>query len=1021
MSRTIVMGGLFMKTGNHSTACSAARATVLRIGASTALAGSFFFVPMPIASAQVASVVSACSGVRLPNSVLTQNILAPVVNGIVSPVQNTVNPLLNALPDLPVIGTIIQPLLPANLSIDVTGILNNVNDGKDLNISVVDVNGNIVGPGADCITTADGFQLDTPRGIAIGGNSITGLGDGTRTPAVANEISAIAIGDGASTGTGAGNALALGTDATVGDGGQGSVALGAGAKTGTFANSVALGAGSTVAVGARASYEAIGLRGTQSSIGEVNIGNRTLAGLAPGLAPDEAVTAGQLSGVVDQVNSGQLGLVQQAAPGANITVGVATDGAAVDFRGTGGPRILTGVADGALVDGSSDAVTGNQLFDTNAGLSGSVASLGGGAAYDPATGTFTGPTYTVQQGMQATVGEALDVLDGQVTTNTTNISALTTQITNGSIGLVQQAAPGSDLTVGAGTDGAAVRLNQVGGATRLLTGLSSGAVADGSTDAVTGDQLFDTNTALVTALGAGAGFDPTTGIFTGPTFLLDGGATTVTTVGDAVTNLDGRTTANTAAIDGLSSGTLGLVQQAAPGANITVGAATDGAAIVFNRTGGGTRLLTGLSAGTLAAGSTDAVTGDQLFTTNAALSDTAASLGGGAGYDPATGTFTGPTYTVQNTNQTTVGGALTVLDAQVTTNTQNISTLTQQVNNGSIGLVQQAGVGADLTVGAATDGQAVRFNQAGGATRLVTGLSDGAVAAGSTDAVTGGQIQTQSQSIASALGGGAAVAADGTVTTPSYQVQGASYVGVGAAFAAVDGNITSLQNQISNLDPSGNLIYVNVRSTRPGAQATGTESAAVGGGAIASGNNSVAYGTDSVASGNGSSAFGVGSTATYDNSTAIGSGSTTTRVNQMAFGTASNTYTMPGITSAASRAAQSGPLDVVTTDAGGNLGSVPLSSFFSGVSDLEGRVNRIDRKLDRQSDGIAIAMALGGVNLPAGSRFAMTGNVGFFGDTAAFGVGAIGQVSDNVYLNGGVGVGSSQGTVAGRVGLTYAW
>ena len=39
----------------------------------------------------------------------------------------------------------------------------------------------------------------------------------------------------------------------------------------------------------------------------------------------------------------------------------------------------------------------------------------------------------------------------------------------------------------------------------------------------------------------------------------------------------------------------------------------------------------------------------------------------------------------------------------------------------------------------------------------------------------------------------------------------------------------------------------------------------------------------------------------------------------MVFGTASNTYTAPGITSSASKAAQSGPTQIVTADAGGNL------------------------------------------------------------------------------------------------------
>ena len=76
-------------------------------------------------------------------------------------------------------------------------------------------------------------------------------------------------------------------------------------------------------------------------------------------------------------------------------------------------------------------------------------------------------------------------------------------------------------------------------------------------------------------------------------------------------------------------------------------------------------------------------------------------------------------------------------------------------------------------------------------------------------------------------------------------------------------------------------------------------------------------------SGVGSTAIGEkgASTGSFTNATAIGNGAVATRDNQVVIGTASDTYTAPGITSAASRAAQSGPLQVVTTDANGNLAS----------------------------------------------------------------------------------------------------
>src|SRR5262249_42098903 len=89
------------------------------------------------------------------------------------------------------------------------------------------------------------------------------------------------------------------------------------------------------------------------------------------------------------------------------------------------------------------------------------------------------------------------------------------------------------------------------------------------------------------------------------------------------------------------------------------------------------------------------------------------------------------------------------------------------------------------------------------------------------------------------------------------------------------------------------------------------------------------YGDNTVATGSLSSALGPSASATFANSTAIGNGAATTRINQVAIGTGSNTYTLAGINSAASLAAQSGTLKVVTTDAAGNLPSAltPTTAF----------------------------------------------------------------------------------------------
>src|SRR6201998_4673755 len=91
-------------------------------------------------------------------------------------------------------------------------------------------------------------------------------------------------------------------------------------------------------------------------------------------------------------------------------------------------------------------------------------------------------------------------------------------------------------------------------------------------------------------------------------------------------------------------------------------------------------------------------------------------------------------------------------------------------------------------------------------------------------------------------------------------------------------------------------------------------------GAVSSaGSGGSAYGDGTVATGVNSAAIGTNASASFANSAAIGTGAATSRANQQSFGTALNTYTMAGITSAASTAAQTGPTQIVTSDAGGNL------------------------------------------------------------------------------------------------------
>src|SRR5204863_7572667 len=119
----------------------------------------------------------------------------------------------------------------------------------------------------------------------------------------------------------------------------------------------------------------------------------------------------------------------------------------VNFTGTAGTRVLTGVSAGALSAVSTDAVNGSQLFNTNS-----------------------------------------------------NLANLQTQVSGGTIGLVQQAGPGQPITVGATTDGTVVNFAGTAG-NRVLTGVAAGALSASSTDAVNGSQLLTANQRVAAAFG----------------------------------------------------------------------------------------------------------------------------------------------------------------------------------------------------------------------------------------------------------------------------------------------------------------------------------------------------------------------------------------------------------------------------------------------------------------------------------------------------------------------------------------
>jgi trimeric autotransporter adhesin len=140
----------------------------------------------------------------------------------------------------------------------------------------------------------------------------------------------------------------------------------------------------------------------------------------------------------------------------------------------------------------------------------------------------------------------------------------------------------------------------------------------------------------------------------------------------------------------------------------------------------------------------------------------------------------------------------------------------------------------------------------------------------------------------------------------------------------------------------------------------------------------------------------------------------------MSFGTNSNTYTMGGITSQASKDAQTGPLEVVTTDANGNLAS-------DGGA-FQRQIDSLGKRDSELAGGIAIALAIQQPIFHDGQTYAMRLGYGNFDGSNALGLSMAGVLDkgsfgdkSSITLDTGLGFGTETGTVAGKAGVTFGW
>ncbi|EFQ0266591.1 TPA: YadA-like family protein [Shigella flexneri] len=675
------------------------------------------------------------------------------------------------------------------------------------------------------IAMGDSSKAEGANAIALGRSSVASGTDSLAfgRQSLASAANAIAIG--AET-EAAENATAIGNNAKAK--GTNSMAIGFGSLADKV-NTIALGNGSQAladnAIAIGQGNKADGVDAIALGNGSQSRGLNTIAlGTASNATGDKSLALGSNSSA-NGINSVALGADSIADLDNTVSVGNSSL-----------KRKIVNVKNGAIKADSYDAINGSQLY----AISDSVAKkLGGGAAVDVDDGTVTAPTYNLKNGSKNNVGAALAVLDENTLqwdqtkgkysaahSTSSPTASVITDVADGTISASSKdAVNGSQLKatnddVEANTTNITNLTDSVGDlqadallwnetkkafsaahgqdTTSKITNVKDADLTADSTDAVNGSQLKTTNDAVatnttnianntsniatnttnisnltetVTNLGEDAlKWDKDNGVFTAAhstettskiTNVKDGDLTTGST--DAVNGSQLKTTN-----DAVATNTTNIATNTTNISNLTETVTNLGEDTlkwdkdngVFTAAHGNNTAskITNILDGTVTATSSDAINGSQLY----GLSSNIATYFGGNASVNTDGVFTGPTYKIGETNYYNVGDALAAINSSFST---------------SLG---------DALLWDATAGKFSAKHGTNGDASVITDVADGEISDSNSDAVNGSQLHGVSSYVVDALGGGAEVNADGTITAPTYTIANADYDNVGDALNAID-------------------------------------------------------------------------------------------------------------------------------------------------------------------------------------------------------------------------------------------
>ncbi|TGW17814.1 hemagglutinin [Stenotrophomonas maltophilia] len=684
-------------------------------------------------------------------------------------------------------------------------------------------------------------------------------------------------------------------------------------------------------------------------------GTTTIGNLAAG-----AVTAGSL----EAVNGGQLAATNSAIasffggraafdPASGIFTAPLFEISTISTGGAIAKGLYTNATDAfAAVDGSlvnlNSQITdirngGTKYLRVNSTGTEAVASgtdsiaVGTNARATAANSIAVGAGSLADRANSVSIGAA--GAERQVT-NMAAGTAATDAVNLGQLQASEQGALRYDLNADGSVNYASATLGQAGTATTLRN-LGPGQVSATSSEAINGAQLFAANQAVATHLGGGAAVNAS-GVLTAPTYSINNVAANGTVTKGSYNDVG-------TAFDAVSNSLANVADQTGEIDKLAVKYDVDGSGNVINSvtlkgTGTGAVKVTNVAAGSILAGSSDAITGDQLFSMNSTIANY---FGGTTAYNGTTNVWTAPKFSISSiaTDGTFTSGDYNNVTAAFTAVDGSLKVLNQRITNGGGG---SAYLAVNSTAAAAT---------AAGAEAVAVGPQASAAGANSV-AVGNGASSSAGNSVALGAGSVASVGAQSGYTG-AYGQTGASNsageVSVGSTGSerkithVADGsddhdatNVGQLKNGVNYaIDQSKSYTdqkIQNITNVAGSFRANNTNNLAD---PSASGANSAAGGAGSTAAGANSTALGNGSQAQADNSVALGAGSVANRANTVSVGAsgaerqvvnvADGSQATDAVNVRQLQASQQGTIRYDTTVNGAtNYNSVTLGSTSSG-------------------------------------------------------------------------------------------